>query len=143
MSRGTGYRQKLILWALDNAFFDGSGAIPFSDIRKRLLSGWKAPEGSKLIPHVERSLRRGLAGLLKSGEVVAFNSGGPSDAHRYARREAFLNTAMQRWPDLGDHVLSVLDMFTPEKIGPWEGVLLPKGFIDYVDKMTDDERKRS
>jgi hypothetical protein len=74
MSRGLGWLQVYLLRMLRNS----DKPLAFAD----MLRIAKPFEG-EYRPHMERSMRRALKGLMKDCTVIPLGVGGPSDPHRY------------------------------------------------------------
>jgi hypothetical protein len=57
--------------------------MSFEQIRVAALKEASAPDGARVLPSPERSMRRALHGFVKDGVIVALDVGGRAEPHRY------------------------------------------------------------
>jgi hypothetical protein len=96
MSRGLGEIQQTIKFALAVLMHHG---LPtrFEDVAAWLIAACDGKEGDRLEPSLERSLRRGLKGLVDSGDVLVIaGTGSPKSPYRYMTVETLAHIATGR-----------------------------------------------
>jgi hypothetical protein len=100
MSKGFGYLQNTIICLLWDGYEAGKGPMTFAEILATLRVEWELKPTQEFKPTFIRSLRRALQKA--KGDVIRFNTGGPSDPYRYTCAIAVMDEARRRWPQLID-----------------------------------------